>query len=46
VAGVLEASSYLYVMLLSWLILKEKLTRRKLIGNALIVLGIVLTLVL
>lgn len=46
VAGVLEASGYLYVMLLSWLILKEKLTRRKLIGNALIVVGIVLTLVL
>ena len=46
VAGVLEASGYLYVMLLSWLILKEKLTPRKLIGNALIVVGIVLTLVL
>ena len=46
VAGVLEASGYLYVMLLSWLVLKEKLTPRKLIGNAVIVLGIILTLTL
>ena len=46
VASVLEASGYLYVMVLSVLILKEKLTRRHLIGNLLIVLGIVLTLVL
>ena len=46
VAGVLEASGYLYVMLLSWLVLKEKLTPRKLVGNAVIVVGIVLTLVL
>ena len=44
VASLMEAASYLYVMVLSWLILKEKLTRRKLIGNGLIVLGIVLTL--
>ncbi|MEG0901988.1 MAG: EamA family transporter [Clostridia bacterium] len=46
VASVLEASSYLYVMVLSCLLLKEKPTRRKLIGNAVIVLGIVLTLAL
>ncbi len=46
VASLMEAASYLYVMLLSWLILKEKLTPRKLIGNGLILLGIVLTLVL
>ncbi|MBE5802182.1 MAG: multidrug ABC transporter [Clostridiales bacterium] len=45
-ASVLEASSYIYVMILSWLILKEKLTRRKLIGNGLIILGIILTLTL
>jgi drug/metabolite transporter (DMT)-like permease len=44
VAGVLEASGYLYVLLLSHLFLGEKITRRKLIGNALIVAGIVLTL--
>ena len=45
-AGVLEASGYLYVMLLSHFFLKEKITRRKLTGNALIVLGIILTLTL
>ena len=44
--SLMEAASYLYVMLLSWLILKEKITRRKLIGNALILLGIVLALVI
>ena len=44
--GVLEASGYVYVMLLSHFFLKEKITLRKLIGNALIVLGIVLTLTL
>lgn len=46
VASVLEASGYLYVMLLSYFFLKEKITRRKLIGNLVIVLGIVLTLTL
>ena len=44
--SLMEAASYLYVMLLSWLILKEKITPRKLIGNALILLGIVLALVI
>lgn len=46
VASVLEASGYLYVMLLSYFFLKERITRRKLIGNLVIVLGIVLTLTL
>lgn len=46
VASVLEASGYLYVMLLSCFFLKEKVTLRKLIGNALIIAGIVLTLTL
>lgn len=46
VAGVLEASGYLYVIALSWLVLKEKLTPRRLIGNALIVIGIIVTLTL
>lgn len=46
VAGVLEASGYLYVMALSHFFLRERITVRKLIGNALIVLGIVLTLTL
>ena len=46
IASVLEASGYLYVMVLSWFFLKEKITPRKLIGNLVIVLGIVLTLTL
>jgi drug/metabolite transporter (DMT)-like permease len=46
VASVLEASGFLYVMVLGRLFLREKITPRKLIGNALIVAGIVLTLVL
>ena len=46
VASVLEASSSIYVMLLSWLILKERITPRRLIGNLVIIVGIVLTLTL
>ncbi len=45
VASVLEASGFLYVMVLGWLFLKEKITPRKLIGNVLIIAGIVITLV-
>lgn len=46
IASVLEASGYIYVMLLSFLFLKEKITPRRLIGNLVIVVGIVLTLTL
>lgn len=46
IASVLEASGYIYVMLLSYFFLKEKISKRKLIGNLVIVLGIVLTLTL
>lgn len=46
IASVLEASSYLYVMVLSFFFLKEKISARRLIGNLIIVLGIVLTLTL
>lgn len=46
IASVLEASGFLYVMVLGRLFLNEKLTARKLLGNLLIVLGIVLTLTL
>lgn len=46
VASVLEASSYIYVMVLSALFLKEKITPRRLIGNLVIIVGIVLTLTL
>ena len=46
VASVLEASGYIYVMALSVFFLKEKITLRRLIGNCVIILGIVLTLTL
>ena len=46
VASVLEASSYIYVMVLSFLFLKEKITPRRLLGNIVIIVGIVLTLTL
>ena len=46
IASVLEASSYIYVMVLSWLFLNEKITRRLLLGNLIIIVGIVLTLTL
>lgn len=42
--GALEALSYVYVMLLSRRILHEKITRRRLLGNLLIVLGVTVTL--
>lgn len=46
IASVLEASSYIYVMALSFFFLKEKITLRRLIGNLVIVVGIILTLTL
>lgn len=46
VASVLEASGYIYVMALSFLVLKERITPRRLIGNLVIILGIVLALTL
>lgn len=45
VASVLEASGFIYVMALGALFLGERITKRKLLGNALIVAGIVITLV-
>jgi 2-isopropylmalate synthase len=46
IASVLEASSYIYVMALSFFFLKEKISLRRLIGNIVIIVGIVLTLTL
>lgn len=46
IASVLEASGYIYVMALSFCFLKEKISRRRLIGNIVIIVGIVLTLTL
>ena len=46
IASILEASGYIYVMALSFFFLKEKITLRRLIGNIVIVIGIILTLTL
>ena len=46
IAGVLEASGYIYTVLLARFFLGEKITLRKLLGNILIILGIILTLTL
>ena len=40
--AIIESLGYLFVMLLSAGFLKEKITRRKLIGNVIIILGIVI----
>lgn len=37
---IIESIGYIFVMLLSWKFLKEKITKKKIIGNALILLGI------
>ena len=39
--SVIDAFSYIFVLLLSSLVLKEKITKGKIIGNALIIVGIV-----
>lgn len=39
--GVIESSSYLFILLFSAFILKEKVTKKRLWGNVIIVLGIV-----
>ena len=40
-APILEASGYIFVAVLSYIVLREKMTRRQLIGMALILCGIV-----
>ncbi|MDD4508522.1 MAG: EamA family transporter [Eubacteriaceae bacterium] len=39
---VLEATGYVYVAVLGALVLKEKATRKKVIGNGLIIIGIII----
>lgn len=39
---VLESTSYLYIMILSYLFLDEKITRKKILGNILIIAGILI----
>ena len=38
---IIESVGYLFVMLLSWKFLNEKITKKKVIGNILILIGIV-----
>ena len=40
--AIIESLAYLLIMLLSRLFLKEKITRRKLIGNCIIVVGVLI----
>lgn len=40
-APVLEATGYIFILLLSGLILKEKITKRKVIGNIIIIVGLI-----
>lgn len=42
IAHAMAATTYFFVMILSRIILKEKITKNKLIGNVLILLGIVI----
>ena len=42
IGPVLESTGYIYIGVLSLLILKEKLSRRKILGNILIITGIFL----
>lgn len=37
---VVESLGFIFVMILSWLFFQEKITRRKLLGNAMILIGI------
>jgi len=41
-ASVLESAGYVYVALLSYFVFKEKITKRKLFGVILIILGSIL----
>lgn len=40
--AVLESLTYLYIMVLSKLLLAEKLTKKKIIGNIIIVIGVII----
>lgn len=39
---VLEATSYIYIVILSRIFLNEKITRKKIMGNVLIIVGILI----
>lgn len=40
---IIASSSYIFIMILGRLILKEKITKRKLVGNIIIIIGIVIS---
>lgn len=40
--AVIDAFTYVFVMILSWLILREKFTKWKLIGNLIIIAGVII----
>ena len=40
--AVIDSFAYVFVLLMSWLILKEKFTKGKLIGNMIIIAGIII----
>ncbi len=40
--AVIDSFAYVFVLLMSWLILKEKITKGKLIGNMIIIAGIII----
>lgn len=39
---VLDTITYIFVLLLSWIVLREKITKGKLIGNLIIVVGVLI----
>ena len=41
-SGVLESLGYIYIMILSRAILNEKITKKKAIGNIIIVIGVII----
>lgn len=39
---ILESSGYIFVAFLSWLFLKEKITKKKMLGLSIIIIGIII----
>lgn len=39
---ILESAGYLFVAVLSWLFLKEKITKKKMLGLSIIIIGIII----
>lgn len=39
---VIDTAAYVFVLFFSWAVLKEKITKGKLVGNAIIILGILI----